>query len=70
MPPSVEAAGRSFYSAAWAMLSGPGLGRGSEPEDPGGYLGGQEIRRAAMSPSASGRRIVEPVTEEDFWCAA
>jgi hypothetical protein len=26
----------------------------------------QEIRRAAMSPVASGGRIVEPVTEEDF----
>jgi hypothetical protein len=30
----------------------------------------QEIRRAAMRPAASGGRIVEPVTEEDVWCAA
>ena len=25
---------RGFCSAVWAMPAGPGLGRGSEPEDP------------------------------------
>ena len=28
-----------------------------------------QISRAAMSPAASGGRTVEPLTEEDFWCA-
>jgi hypothetical protein len=28
------------------------------------------VSRAAMSSAASGGRSVEPVTEEDFWCAA
>jgi hypothetical protein len=35
-----------------------------------GGSGSPGIVRAAMSFVASGSRIVEPVTEEDFWCAA
>jgi hypothetical protein len=29
-----------------------------------------QLAKAAMSPAASGGRTVEPVTEEDFRCAA